>query len=83
MPEINISIIVPAYNEEKSPNGGSQGTAKQDECGKKGKLDSRPVSLRVWTSEGVVKASRPVCIFYDMDEVESWRGPSDTEKPRN
>lgn len=36
-----------------------------DECEVHGKLESRPVSLRVWTSEGVAKADRPVCVYFD------------------
>lgn len=66
-----IDLPHAAYNEEADVNDDMQGTAKHDKCGKIGKLDSRPVRLRVWTSEGVAKASRPVCVFYDMAEVES------------
>lgn len=44
-------------------------TCEQDECKPIGKLYSRPVSLRVWTSEGEAKALNPICVYYDPVEV--------------
>ena len=76
-----IDLPHAAYHADKNQKGDSPRTAKQEECGKKGELDSRPVSLRVWTSEGVAKASQPVCVFYDMAEVESGGGRA--EDPHN
>ena len=78
-----IDLPHAAYNAEKNQKRGSQGTAKYDKCGMgfKEKLDSRPVSLRVWTSEGVAKASRPVCVFFDLAKVESGESQARRKSP--
>jgi hypothetical protein len=59
-----------AYNKEPCAGAGeSPETCFQDICKPMGKLNSRPVTLRVWTSEGMAKADYPVCVFYDRAKV--------------
>ena len=66
-----IDLPYAAYCEETDKGD----TNEQHNCEKKvcpekmGNLHSRPVTLRVWTSEGVDKAPHPVCVFYDQAKI--------------
>jgi hypothetical protein len=40
-----------------------------EKCQEINGLIGRPVRLRVWTSEGVARAGRYVCVMYDRDQV--------------
>lgn len=53
--------------EKDSPVGTSKVTS--EECEHIEGLRGRPVQLRVWTSEGVARAVRPVCVMYDREQV--------------
>lgn len=63
-----------AYNQE--------GDVKLEKCKEFHQLESRPVRLRVWTSEGVVKAERPVCVYFDPELVKKGRNQSDSSQDR-
>lgn len=61
-----VELPYASYQPESDTRpGGSQDGDSPEECEKHGKLESRPVRLRVWTSEGMIRADSPVCVFYD------------------
>jgi hypothetical protein len=68
-PPIDLPHAAYKYNKE--------GDVKLEECKEFEQLQSRPVRLRVWTSEGVVKAERPVCVYFDPKLIKEGRKQSD------
>ena len=73
-----------AYNDEldavDNSDADAVGGLQQDkgpDCRPFEPLESRPVRLRVWTSEGVIKARRPVCVYYDPEKIKQGRPQSE------
>jgi hypothetical protein len=55
-----------SHGEIDTSTGDSQGNGHLEKCDEQHvELESRPVRLRVWTSEGMTKADRMVCVYYD------------------
>lgn len=61
----NMKGIIAEFNSIDLPYSGFDKTESGRSCPEKKGLLSRPVKLRIWTSEGATSADEPVCVYYD------------------